>query len=130
MLLWCLIMVMVALACVMSGHAIAQNVAAGEKAFAACRACHQIGPGAKNAIGPVLNGVIGRLAGTYPGYDYSEAAKDSGLTWDDETLQDYLADPQSVITGTKMAAPGIEDPDEINDLITFLKTYRTDGSHN
>ena len=128
MLLWCMIMVMAALACVMSGHAIAQDVTAGEKAFTACRACHQIGPGAKNAIGPVLNGVIGRLAGTYPGYDYSVATKNSGLTWDEESLRDYLADPQSVITGTKMASPGIKDPDEISDLIAFLKTYRSDGS--
>jgi cytochrome c len=128
-LLWCMITVTIVLACVMSGHAIAQDAAAGEKAFASCRACHQIGPGAKNAVGPVLNGVVGRLAGTYPGYDYSAATRNSGLTWDPETLQDYLTDPQSVIMGTKMASPGIKDPDEINDLIAFLKTYRTDGSH-
>ncbi len=128
MLFWCVATVMIVLACVMSGHAAAQDVAAGQKAFAACSACHQVGPGAKNAIGPVLNGVIGRLAGTYPGYDYSVAAKNSGLALDEETLQDFLADPQSVITGTKMAAPGITDPAVIADLIAFLKTFRSDGS--
>ena len=59
----------------------AQDAAAGEKDFVVCKACHQIGPGAKNAVGPVLNGVVGRKAGTYAGYSYSSANKESGLTW-------------------------------------------------
>jgi cytochrome c len=121
-------MIAIALACVVSGRAFAQDVAAGEKAFVVCRACHQIGPNAKIAVGPVLNGIVGRKAGTYPGYSYSTANKDSGLTWDDDTLRKYLADPQAVVKGTKMIFPGIKDPAKVNDVIAFLKTYKADGS--
>jgi cytochrome c len=121
-------MVAIALGCAISGQAAAQDVAAGEKAFAICRACHQIGPNAKIGIGPVLNGVVGRKAGTYPGFNYSPANKDSGLTWDEETLQKYLANPQEVVKGTKMIFPGIKDPAKVNDVIAFLKTYKEDGS--
>lgn len=128
MLRWSLITL--ALACAMSGRAVAQDAAAGEKAFIVCRACHQIGPTAKNAVGPVLNGVVGRPAGTFPGFNYSTANKDSGLTWDEATLQKYLADPQAVVKGTKMIFPGIKDPAKVNDVIAFLKTYKADGSRN
>jgi cytochrome c len=121
-------MIIIALACVISGRVSAQDVAAGEKAFAICRACHQIGPNAKDAIGPVLNGVVGRKAGTYPGFAYSTANKDSGLTWDEATLEKYLADPQAVVKGTKMIFPGIKDPAKVKDVIAFLKTYKADGS--
>ena len=121
-------MIAVALACAISGRAVAQDVAAGEKTFMVCRACHQIGPTAKNAIGPVLNGVVGRSAGTFPGFNYSPANKDSGLTWDEATLQKYLANPQAVVKGTKMIFPGIKDPAKVNDVIAFLKTYKADGS--
>src|SRR6476469_1397438 len=82
-----------ALCCAVSGPVLAQDVAVGEKQFIVCRACHQLGPNAKNAVGPVLNGVVGRKAGTYPGYNYSEANKNSGLTWDEDTLRKYLANP-------------------------------------
>lgn len=67
----------------------AQDAALGEKVFLKCKACHQIGEGAKNAVGPVLNGLIGRKAGTYPDYSYSDANKNSGLTWDEATLTEY-----------------------------------------
>lgn len=121
-------MIIVALGCAVSVRAVAQDVAAGEKAFVVCRACHQIGPTAKNFVGPVLNGVVGRPAGTYPGYNYSAANKNSGLTWDEATLQKYLANPQQVVKGTKMIFPGIKDPAKVNDVIAFLKTYKADGS--
>src|SRR5246500_2361091 len=78
----------------------AGDAAAGEKVFLKCRACHQIGEGAKDAVGPVLNGIVGRKAGTYPGYNYSDANKNSGITWDEATLQKYLANPQGVVKGT------------------------------
>src|SRR6201996_4906327 len=68
----------------------APDAAAGEKVFLKCKACHQIGEGAKNAVGPVLNGVVGRKAGTYPDYSYSDANKNSGITWDEATLKEYL----------------------------------------
>jgi len=79
----------------------AQDAAAGEKDFVVCRACHQIGPNAKNAVGPVLNGIIGRTAGTYPDYAYSPANKDSGLVWDPDELDKYLTSPQTVVPHTK-----------------------------
>ncbi|MDB5404238.1 MAG: cytochrome c class [Rhodopila sp.] len=121
-------MIAIAFGCAISGRAVAQDAAAGEKAFVVCRACHQVGPTAKNFVGPVLNGVVGRTAGTYPGYSYSPANKDSGLTWNDETLQKYLANPQAVVKGTKMIFPGIKDPAKVADVIAFLKTYKADGS--
>lgn len=119
----------IALACAVSGQAVAQgNAAAGEKDFVVCRACHQIGPGAKNFVGPVLNGVVGRKAGTYPGFDYSEANKNSGIDWTEANLQKYLADPQGMVKGTKMIFPGINNPEKVNDIIAYLKTFKPDGS--
>lgn len=106
----------------------AQDVAAGEKAFAPCRSCHQIGPTAKNAVGPAQNGLIGRKAGTYPGYAYSDANKNSGLTWDEETFRRYIKDPKGVVPGTKMAYPGIKEDQKITDLIAFLKQYDDKGN--
>ena len=90
------------------GAAGAQDAAAGEKVFLKCRACHQIGESAKNAVGPVLNGVVGRPAGTYPGYSYSDANKDSGITWDEATLKEYLKNPRAKVPGTKMIFPACQ----------------------
>ena len=117
-----------ALCCAVSGPVLAQDVAAGEKQFIICRACHQIGPNAKNAVGPVLNGVVGRKAGTYPGFNYSEANKNSGITWSEEELQKYLANPQKVVPGTKMIFAGIKEPEKVNDVIAYLKQFKPDGS--
>ena len=111
-----------------SAPALAQDAAAGEKDFAVCRACHQIGPNAKVAVGPVLNGVVGRKAGTYPGYNYSPANKNSGLTWDEATLAKYLENPQAVVKGTKMIFAGIHDPQKVKDVIAFLAQYNEDGT--
>ena len=105
------------------------DAAAGEKTFVVCKACHQIGPNAHNAVGPVLNGVVGRAAGTYPGYTYSEANKNSGLTWDVVTLQKYLAGPQKLVPGTKMIYPGFpNNPEKSNNVIAYLSTFNADGS--
>ncbi|HQT26408.1 MAG TPA: cytochrome c family protein [Burkholderiales bacterium] len=106
----------------------AQNAAAGEKDAAVCRACHQIGPGAKNAVGPVLNGVVGRKAGTYPGYEYSEANKSSGITWTPEELNKYLANPQKVVPHTKMVFPGLKNEQQRKDVIAYLSQFNEDGS--
>src|SRR6267154_6908347 len=84
------------------GVADAQDIAAGEKTFNVCRACHQIGDRAVNSIGPVLTGVVGRKSGSVPGYNYSDANKNSGITWDEATLADYLKNPQAKVPGTKM----------------------------
>src|ERR1700691_219036 len=89
-----------------AGVASAQDVTAGEKTFKVCRACHEIGDGAKNLVGPVLNGVVGRKSGSYPGYAYSDANKNSGITWDEPTLREYLKNPRAKVPGTKMIFPG------------------------
>jgi cytochrome c len=105
----------------------AQDAAAGEKDFLVCRACHQIGPNAKNAVGPVLNGVIGRPAGTFPDYTYSEANKASGLVWTPDELDKYLTSPQTVVPHTKMIFPGLKDEQKRKDVIAFLEQFALDG---
>jgi len=109
------------------GAAAAQDAAAGEKVFAKCKVCHQIGEGAKNMVGPVLNGVVGRHAGTYEGYHYSDANKNSGITWDEATFKEYIADPKAKVPGTKMSFAGIKDQQKVNDLIAYLKQFGPDG---
>ncbi len=122
------VLIILSLAGPASGPAAAQDAAAGEKTFVVCRACHQIGQNAQIAFGPVLNGVVGRKAGSYPGYDYSDANKTSGITWDEPTLQKYLASPQAVVKGTRMTFIGIKDPAKVRDVIAFLKQFQADGS--
>jgi cytochrome c len=109
------------------GAASAQDAALGEKVFLKCRACHQIGEGAKNAVGPVLNGIVGRKAGSYEGYSYSDANKDSGLTWDEATLKEYLKNPRAKVPGTKMIFPGLPKDEDIDNVIAYLKQYGPDG---
>ncbi len=109
------------------GAATAQDAAAGEKVFAKCKICHQIGEGAKNFVGPVLNGVVGRPAGTYPGYHYSDANKNSGITWDEATLKEYLKDPKAKVPGTKMVFPGLKSDEDIANVIAYLKQFGSDG---
>ena len=101
----------------------AQDAAAGEKTFATCRACHQVGDTAKNAVGPVLNGLFGRKAGSVAGYSYSSANKDSGLTWDEATFSEYIKDPKAKIPGTKMIYPGLKDEQKIKDLMAYLHRF-------
>lgn len=107
--------------------AAAQDAAAGERSFAKCRACHQIGETARNLVGPQLNGLIGRHSGSVEGYSYSPANKNSGLTWDEATFADYIKDPKAKIPGTKMIFPGIKNEKEIQDLTAFLKQFDKDG---
>lgn len=108
-------------------NAAAGNAAAGAKDFMICRACHEIGPGAKNMVGPVLNGVVGRHSGIYPGYAYSEANKKSGIVWTVPELEKYLANPQKVVPHTKMIFPGFKDPQKVKDVVAFLEQYGPDG---
>jgi len=109
------------------GSAQAQDAANGEKVFAQCRACHQVGETAKNAVGPVLNGLFGRKAGTVEGYNYSPANKNSGLTWDEATFRDYIKDPRAKIPGTKMVYAGLKDEQRVNDLVAYLKQFDASG---
>jgi cytochrome c len=108
--------------------AVAQDPAAGEQVFQKCRPCHQIGEGARNLVGPVLNGVVGRPAGSYPGFRYSDANKNSRLVWDAPTLQVYLKNPQAKVPGTRMAFPGLLSDAEIADLIAYLAQFCADGA--
>lgn len=116
---------LLAVAC--SGEVRAQDAAAGEKVFVVCKACHQIGENAKNVVGPVLNGIIGRKAGSVPGYSYTAANKDSGITWDEPTFREYIKDPKAKIPGTKMVYAGLKDEQKISDLVAFLKQFDGDG---
>jgi cytochrome c len=109
------------------GTAHAGDAALGEKVFLKCRACHQIGETAKNAVGPVLNGVVGRKAGTYPDYSYSDANKNSGLTWDEATLKEYLKNPRAKVPGTKMIFAGLPKDEDIDNVIAYLKQFGPDG---
>ena len=105
----------------------AQDADAGKSVFNVCKACHGVGEGAKNQVGPVLNGVIGRKAGTAEGFNYSEPMKASGLTWDEATIAGYLADPKGKVPGNKMVFAGLKDEQKVKDLVAFLKQYDKDG---
>lgn len=107
--------------------AAAGDPVAGEQVFKKCKACHQIGETAKNAVGPVLNGVVGRKSGTIENYNYSPANKNSGLTWDEATLTIYLKDPKAKVPGTKMTFAGLSSDADIANVIAFLKQYGADG---
>jgi cytochrome c len=99
----------------------AQNVENGKTVFKKCLACHAIGPDAKNKVGPVLNGIAGRKAGMIEGFNYSEAMKTSGKTWDDATLDAYLTNPKDFIPKNKMIFVGLKEEADRKDLIAYLK---------
>ncbi|MEX0753486.1 MAG: cytochrome c family protein [Xanthobacteraceae bacterium] len=105
----------------------AQDLAAGEQSFKKCLPCHAIGDGAANKLGPVLNGLEGRKAGTIPGYTYSEANKNSGIVWSEEIFREYIKNPMAKIPGTKMVFAGIKNDKEIADLWAYLKQFGLDG---
>lgn len=110
-----------------TGSAMAQDVAAGERSWNKCRACHQIGESARNLVGPQLNGLFGRPAGTAEGYTYSNANKGSGIVWDEAVFAEFIKDPRARIPGTKMVFAGIRTEKEIADLSAFLKQFDKDG---
>lgn len=105
----------------------AQDIAAGERSWNKCRACHQIGEPARNGIGPHLNGLFGRVSGAVDGYSYSSANKTAAITWDETVFADYIKDPKARIPGTKMVFSGIRNEQEIKDLTAFLKQFGPDG---
>ena len=106
----------------------AGDAASGEQVFKQCFPCHSIGPGAKNKVGPELNGIDGRHSGTAAGYSYSAANKDSGITWNEETFKEYIKDPRTKIPGTKMIFPGVKDEKKADDLWAYLKQFGPDGN--
>jgi len=113
---------------VTAGGAMAQDLAAGETSFKKCLACHAVGEGAKNKVGPVLNGISGRKSGTVEGFSYSDANKNSGITWTKEVFLEYIKDPKAKIPGTKMVFPGIKDEGEAASLWAYIAQFKADGS--
>jgi cytochrome c len=110
-----------------AGGALAQDLAAGENSFKKCLPCHSVGEDAKNKVGPVLNGLDGRKSGTIEGYNYTEANKNSGITWDDAQFREYIQDPRAKIKGTKMVFAGIKSENEITSLWAYLKQFDASG---
>jgi cytochrome c len=107
--------------------ALAQDAEAGKASFNKCLACHAIGEDAKNKVGPELNGLDGRKSGTAPDYNYSEANKNSGITWNEANFKEYIKDPKAKVPGTKMFFAGIKNEKEVNDLWAFISQYDADG---
>jgi cytochrome c len=110
-----------------AGVAAAQDLAAGATAYKKCAACHDVGPTAKNKVGPVLNGLDGRKSGSITGYNYSDANKASGITWNEESFVDYIKDPKAKIPNTKMVFAGIKNETEAKALWAYLKQYDAEG---
>lgn len=117
------------LGAIVAGPAMAAgDAAAGEKVFNKCKTCHRIGEGAKNMVGPELNGLDGRHSGSVEGYSYSEANKKSGITWNEATFKEYITDPKKKIPGTKMIYAGLSSEQERDDLWAYISQFKADGS--
>jgi cytochrome c len=110
-----------------ASNAMAQDAAAGETSFHKCMACHSIGEGGQNKVGPELNGLDGRHSGAAPDYNYSAANKNSGITWDQKTFLEYIKDPRGKIPGTKMTFAGIKSEKEAQDLWAYISRFDKDG---
>ena len=106
----------------------AQDAEAGKKVFTKCAPWHAIGAGAKNKVGPELNGILARAAASVEGFAYSDALKKSGLKWDDANLHKWLENPKGLVPGTKMVFPGVKDETERDDLIAYIESFNADGS--
>jgi len=93
-------------------------------ALAQCMVCHKLGAGEGNSLGPNLHGVVGRKAGTVANFNYSAAMKESGLTWDEATLDTYLEKPMTVVPGNRMSYAGQSDPAKRKAMIEALETLK------
>jgi cytochrome c len=120
-----------AIACALiagSTPALAQDLEAGENSFKKCLPCHSVGADAKNKVGPVLNGLEGRKSGSIEGYNYTEANKNSGITWSEATFKEYITNPRAKIPGTKMVFAGISNENEKANLWAYLKQFDASGN--
>jgi cytochrome c len=111
-----------------AGPGAAQDSAAGKVVFGKCQACHAVGTGAKNKLGPELNGLASRKAGAVAGYQYSPALKTSGFAWDQASFAAFMQDPKTKVPGNKMAFVGMKDQAEIASLWAYLTRFSADGS--
>ena len=105
----------------------AQDASKGETIFKRCRACHAIGPAAKNKAGPALTGIVGKKAASVPGFNYSDAMQEAagrGVTWTEAELAKFLEAPDVAIPNNVMAFPGIKNPADLKDLVAFLKLHK------
>ena len=109
-----------------AGQTFAQDLAAGESSFRKCQPCHDVGETAKNKLGPELNGLDGRKAGTAEGYDYSDGNNNSGIVWSEASFKEYLENPQEKVPGTKMIL-SVKNEKELADLWAYLKQFGADG---
>lgn len=108
------------------------DAVAGEKLFVHCKSCHQVGEGAKNRIGPDLNGIFGRKAATHEGFFFSKAFKragSSGLEWHADTLDTFLENPKTLVSGTRMSYRGMKDATDRKNLIAYLRLFSDDPSN-
>jgi cytochrome c len=102
--------------------ALAQSAESGERTFnQQCKSCHTVEKGGASTLGPNLFGVIGRKAGGAPSFEFSDAMKKSGITWDEASLGDYLKDPKAKVPDGKMVFAGIKRPAQLADVIAYLK---------
>ena len=111
-----------------TGAGLAQDVEKGAKVFKQCQVCHSIGPGAKNKIGPELNGLDGRKAGVVPNFNYSDANKNSSVVWNEANFKEYAKYPRAFVPGTKMIFPGLKDQQQVNDLWAYVKQFDASGN--
>ena len=111
-----------------TGIAFPQDFSEGVRLFDKCLPCHTVGKGARNGIGPVLNGLDGRRSGRVAGYKYTDAAKDAAIIWNEETFSEYVRNPRAQIPGTIMRMTGITSNKEIAELWAYLKRFAPDGS--
>lgn len=110
-----------------SYNAGAQDAENGESIYRQCRICHKVGEGATNAVGPQLNGIVGRKASAAPGFNYSPASREAaekGLVWTDANLDKYLENPRTFMPGTRMAYAGLRNESDRKDVIAYLKTFK------
>jgi cytochrome c len=109
------------------GTSSAGDAEAGKATFNKCMACHAIGEGAKNKAGPELNGLDGRKAGTLEGYAYSDAMKNSGITWNQAEFEEYIKNPKAKVPGVKMVFAGIAKQSELDNLWAYVSQFDKDG---
>ena len=108
--------------------ALAQDIGAGEASFRKCQPCHDVGADAKNKVGPKLNGLDGRKAGTIENFNYTDANKNSDIIWSEATFREYIGDPRAKMPGTKMLFAGVKNEKEIGDLWAYLNQFGPDGN--